>query len=163
MRVRFAPKVPVGWLEQLYRRDALGIQDGELLEKVAARLYARCRDVLLVSDSRVACVECGAEFEVRWIGQPASTESCCRGCGWAISAGEYHTSFEHQDLLGINARSAFAEFVAELPGARGYRARMLLVDRLVHAVHVGGNTVARNLVEGRPREVMARLDALAQR
>jgi hypothetical protein len=56
MRLRFAPKVPVGWLEQLYRRDALGIQDEDLVDKVAVRLYARRRDVLLVRDSRVACI-----------------------------------------------------------------------------------------------------------
>ena len=48
MRLRFAPKVPVGWLERLYRWDALGIQDEELLEKVAARLYAR--------DQRPLCI-----------------------------------------------------------------------------------------------------------
>jgi hypothetical protein len=163
MRVRFAPKVPVGWLEQLYRRDALGIQDEDLVDKVAARLYARCRDVLLVGDSRVKCLECGTVFEVPWIGQPPSLARRCPGCGWTITAGEYHASFEHQDLLGINARVAFSEFVASLPRSNCYRERMLLVDRLVHAVHAGGNSVARNLIEGRAREVLARLKALAQR
>jgi hypothetical protein len=163
MRLRFAPKVPVGWLEQLYRRDALGIQDDDLVDKVGTRLYARCHDVLLVSDSRVECLECGTVFEVPWIGQPPSLGRRCPGCGWAITAGEYHASFEHQDVLGINAGAAFSEFVALWSRSNGYRERMLLVDRLVHAVHAGGASVARNLVEGRPREVLARLDALAQR
>jgi hypothetical protein len=38
---------------------------------------------------------------------------------------------------------------------------MLLIDRLVHAVHTTGGVTARNLLEGRPRQVLATLDALA--
>ena len=38
---------------------------------------------------------------------------------------------------------------------------MLIVNRLVHAVHASGNTVVRNLIEGRPRHVLASLDRLA--
>jgi len=63
------------------------------------------------------------------------------------AAGAFHASFEHQDLLGINARSALAEFVERYPDARGYPARMLLIDRVLHAVHAGGGPAARNLLE----------------
>jgi hypothetical protein len=35
MRLRFAPKIPVSWLEQLYRRDALGVRDDELMDRWA--------------------------------------------------------------------------------------------------------------------------------
>lgn len=38
---------------------------------------------------------------------------------------------------------------------------MLLIDRVVHAVHITGGAVARNLLEGHPRQVLAHLDALA--
>jgi hypothetical protein len=38
---------------------------------------------------------------------------------------------------------------------------MLIIDRLVHAVHVSGNTVVRNLIEGRPSHALATLDKLA--
>lgn len=158
---RFAPKAPLGWIVQLYRRDALGIQDLELLDKVGARLYARCLDVLAVSGSLVRCPVCDTEFEVPWIGQPADRIAICLKCTWSISAGAYHARFEHQDLLGANARGAFASFVAEYPKVRSYPERMLIIDRLVHAVHASGNTVVRNLIEGRPREVLASLDRLA--
>jgi hypothetical protein len=160
-RPRFAPKVPVGWIVQLYRRDALGLQDLELMEKVGGRLYARCLDVLTASESQVHCVVCQTTFEVAWIGQPSERISRCPRCNWSITAGEYHALFEHQDLLGINAMEAFAQFIQEYAAADGYAQRMLAVDRLVHAVHAGGNTVMRNLVEGRPRQVLATLDALA--
>ena len=160
-RPRFAPKVPVAWIVQLYRRDALGIQDTELMDKVGGRLYTRSVDVLAVSDSVLRCPACGTVFEVPWIGQPADRLSTCPGCGWNISAGAYHASFQHQDLLGSNARGAFERFVEDYPRVRGYAERMLVVDRLIHAVHTSGNTVVRNLIEGRPRQVLAILDRLA--
>jgi hypothetical protein len=89
-RLRIAP--PVAWIVQLYPRDALQLQQKELVERVGGRLFARC-----------------------------------------------------------NARTALAEFVEHYPEARGYAARMLLIDRLVHAVHSDGGPAARNLMEGRPR------------
>ena len=156
----YAPKVPVGWIVRLYRADALGQRDEELVDKVGWRIYARCKDVVMVTASRLACPVCGSEFEVPWIGQPEDRVSTCPGCGWSITAGAYHAGFRHQDLLG-HAPAAFSEFVTRYPTARTYAERMLLIDRLVHAVHVTGGAVARNLLEGRPRQVLAQLDALA--
>jgi hypothetical protein len=54
-------------------------------------------------------------------------------------------------------------FVERYPDARSYPARRLLIDRLVHAVHAGGGPTARNLLDGRPRQVLAILDTLASR
>jgi ribosomal protein L37AE/L43A len=162
-RLRFAPKVPVAWIVQLYRRDVLGLADEELMDKVGGRLYARCLDVIAVSKSRVQCPVCRAEFEVPWIGGSPTRVASCAGCGFTISAGAFHTSFEHQDLYGANGLDAFERFVAEYREANGYAHRMIAVDRLVHALHVSGNTVVRNLVEGRPREVLGILDDIAWR
>ncbi|MDQ6670133.1 MAG: hypothetical protein M3069_05200 [Chloroflexota bacterium] len=162
-RLRFAPKVPVAWIVQLYRRDALRLHDDELADKVGGRLFARCLDVLMVSDGRVPCPACQTEFSVLWIGELPDRVAHCPHCTWSITAGAFHASFEHQDLLGGNARSAFAEFVQCYQRADGYPARMLLIDRLVHAVHAGGGPAARNLLEGRPRQVLAILDHLAGR
>jgi hypothetical protein len=161
-RLRFAPKAPVAWIVQLYRRDALRLQDDELARKVGGRLLARCQDVLMVSDGRVACPRCQTAFAVPWIGEAPDRVTECPGCNWSITAGAFHASFEHQDLLGANARDAFAEFVQRYPQAHTYPARMLLIDRLVHAVHAGGAPAARNLLEGRPRQVLALLDQLAR-
>lgn len=159
-RLIYAPKVPIGWIMRLYRTDALGIRDVELADKVGWRMHARCHDVLMVTASRVACPGCGIEFAVAWIGQPEDRVSTCSGCGWSITAGAFHGSFRHQDLLG-HAPAAFSEFVSRYPLARSYEERMLLIDRVIHAVHVTGGVVARNLLEGRPRQVLAQLDALA--
>lgn len=160
--ISYAPKVPVGWIVRLYRSDALGLRDEELADKVGWRMYARCRDVAMVTASRLACPRCGTKFSVPWIGQPEDRVSTCPGCGWSITAGAYHASFRHQDLLGP-APTALSEFVTHYPAAQTYAERMVMIDRLVHAVHATGGAVARNLLEGRPRQVLAQLDALSGR
>jgi hypothetical protein len=157
----YAPKVPIGWIIHLYRSDAAGIRDDELVDKVGWRLHARCHDILMVSASQVACPVCHTELTVPWIGQPEDRVSTCPACAWSITAGVFHASFRHRDLLGINAHAAFAEFVALFPAATGYAARVLLIDRIVHAVHTSGGLAARNLLEGNPRRVLAQLDELA--
>jgi predicted RNA-binding Zn-ribbon protein involved in translation (DUF1610 family) len=160
-RVRWAPKLPVARVVRLYEADAKLLRDEALVDDVGWRLLARCQDVLLVSDSKVVCPDCGATFEVPWIGEPADRTSVCPGCGWSIAAEEYHATFEHRDLNGPGAREAFAEYVARLPRLATYGEKMLAIDRLVHAVHSTGGLATRNLFEGRAREVVARLDSLA--
>jgi hypothetical protein len=160
-RPTFAPKVPPEWIVRLYESDAAHLQDDELVEKVSWRLYARCADVLMVSDSRVICPLCQTEFEVPWICVPADRIATCPNSDWSITAGAYHASIEHRDLLGGNARPAFEEYMRCYPSARGYTERMILIDRLVHALHTSGNFAARNLLEGRPRKILETLDALA--
>jgi ribosomal protein L37AE/L43A len=160
-RLRYAPKLPVALIARLYRSDAAGIRDDALMEDVGWRLQARCRDVLLVSDSQVRCPECHHTVEVPWVGQSENRVASCAGCGWSITAGAYHESWRHQDLRGSNARAAFASFVDRFPRATAYAERMLLIDRLVHAVHTTGGLAARNLFEGRPRAVLRVLDDLA--
>jgi hypothetical protein len=160
-RPTYAPKVPIGWIVRLYTADAQGRRDPELIEKVGWRLHARCRDVLMVSASQVACPHCHTQFTVPWIGCPEDSTAYCPGCDWSITAGAYHASFRHQDLLGGNARPAFEQFEAAFPRARTDEERMLLIDRLVHALHTSGGRAARNLLEGQPRRVLALLDGLA--
>jgi ribosomal protein L37AE/L43A len=160
-RPKYAPKLSVALVTRLYRSDALGIQDEELIADVGWRLHARCRDVLMVSDSRVRCPECRTEFEVPWLGYADEHVAECPGCGWSTTAGAYHASWRHHDLRGGNARDAFAAFVEQFPTTETYRERMLMIDRLVHAVHVTGGLAARNLFEGRPRKVVEALDSLA--
>jgi hypothetical protein len=160
-RIRWASKVRVDLIVRLYTADASGRRDDDLVDEVGWRLLSRSQDVLLVSDSKVVCPDCGATFPVPWIGRPAEDESSCPDCGWTTTAGEYHSSFEHRGLYGVGAREAFAEYVAGFPRLRTYTDKMLAIDRLVHAVHTTGGLAARNLFEGRARETLAALDSLA--
>jgi predicted RNA-binding Zn-ribbon protein involved in translation (DUF1610 family) len=162
MKLRWTPKLPVAKVVRLYEVDARGLRDEELLDDVGWRLLARCADVLLVSESRLPCPECGTIFEVPWIGESDDRVSTCPTCEWSITTGEYHASFKDRDLYGVGAREAYSIFVGRFPGLTTYTERMLAIDRLVHTVHITGGLAARNLFEGRARTVLATLDSLAR-
>jgi hypothetical protein len=162
-RIRWAPKLRVELIVRLYEADAAFRRDDELVDEVGWRLLARVEDVLLVSDGKVVCPGCRATFEVPWIGEPPERAAACPSCGWSTTAGEYHESFRHRDLYGVGAREAFAEFAGRFARLTTYADKLLAIDRLVHAVHASGNLAARNLFEGRARDVVARLDELAGR
>jgi ribosomal protein L37AE/L43A len=146
---------------RLYTADAEMRRDDELVDDIGLRLLARCQDVLLVTDSKVVCPHCGTTVDVPWIGQPDDRVSTCPKCGWSITSGEYHRTFEHRDLYGAGAREAFADYVSRFPRLRTYTEKMIAVDRLVHAVHKTGGVAARNLFEGKARLTLQTLDALA--
>jgi hypothetical protein len=160
-RVRWAPKIPVAMIVRLYEADAMMLRDSDLVDDLGWRLVERCRDVLLVTDSKLVCPECGTTFQVPWIAEPDDRTSFCPTCGWSITAKDYHATFEHRDLNGAGARQAFADYASRFPRLRTYGEKMIAIDRLVHAVHQTGGVAARNLFEGRGREVLAKLDALA--
>lgn len=148
-------------ITRIYRDDAAGLRDSDRILDVGWRLWSRCGSVLLASDSCAECPRCRARFEVKWMGQPLDRLSACPGCGWSVTAGEYHASLEHQDLLGTNARRAFATYVDEFQLRRDPVSQLLTIDRLVHAAHVSGNTACRNLFDGRrPRQLVRVLDDL---
>jgi hypothetical protein len=132
-----------------------------LLHEVAWLLYARCRDVLLVSDSKVRCPECRTEFLVPWRGAPPDRAVECPGCGWYLTVAEYRNSYRGTTLQGANARAVWTEYVTDFPTAQSYEERMLLVDRLVHGVHTTRNLATQNLFAGPQRQVLAALDGLA--
>jgi Zn ribbon nucleic-acid-binding protein len=146
---------------RLYTLDSEGRQDHDLADDVGWRLLARCQDVLRVTESEVVCPACGTTFAVAWIGEPGALVSECPGCGWSVTADEYHASVEHRDLNGAGAQEAFAEYVERFPRLKTYEEKLLAIDRVVHAVHRTGNLAARNLFEGRARLVIEQLDALA--
>ena len=159
--VRWAPKLPVAMIVRLYTADAEMRPDDELVDDVGWRLLARCQDVLLVTDGRGICPDCGTTFDVPWIGQPDERVSTCPKCGWSITSGEYHRTFEHRDLNGAGARGAFANYVSRFPRLSTYREKMMAIDRLIHTVHKTGGVAARNLFEGKARLTLQTLDALA--
>jgi len=70
--------VPIGPAVRLYRLDAAGVHNEELLHEASWQLYARCLDILLISDSKVGRLECRAEFTVRWRGALVDRVAECR-------------------------------------------------------------------------------------
>jgi peptide deformylase len=168
LRIRWSPKLPVGKIVRLYQADAAGIRDEDLLADVAWRLHARCRSILLVTASRVVCPGCGAEVSVRphapagtphWQPQgPDDVPVPCPICGLTVTVEEFLASIRHREL-GAPAGPC-RDFVERFDVADTYSERLLLVDRLVHAVHLTGGVAVRNLFEGSARQVLRTLDEL---
>ena len=159
--------VGAGKLIRLYEADAAGLLDDELLDDVGWRIWERLQDVLLVTAGKVRCPSCSTQFVVRT--RERATDdlvSCPGGCGWSVTPGDWHKSWEHRDLNGRCAE--FERFVAAWPAARSTSDRMLVIDTVVHALHESsrpdapGNFAARNFLEGSRPKIVALLDELAE-
>jgi ribosomal protein L37AE/L43A len=163
----WAPKVRTEKIWQLYQNDARGLVDETLLDDVGLALFLRCESVLLVSAGRIKCPECRTTFPTNWHASRPEAAIVCPTCGWSTTGGQYHASWRHQDLIGVNAAPAFRAFVDAYPSASSPRAKMLLVDQLIHAFHYGLQTAAphrsaaNNLIEGSHDQVLALLDRLS--
>jgi hypothetical protein len=166
--IHWTRKVSQAKIRQLYRTDALGIVDEELVDEVGSALYARCRSILLVSSAQAECPRCGHVIKVGW-GRSNEDVIACPGdgCSWETTVSRWHTSWRHRDLIGTRAASAFRAFVEQYSPALGSREKILLIDQLIHAFHQGivaglpHRSAANNLIEGSHTQVLALLDQLA--
>jgi hypothetical protein len=165
-KIRWAPKVARARIRRLYETDAQGIVDEAQIDDVGWALWQRCDSILTVTAAhygRVRCPACQALIE-RLNPRPADERVVCAACGWQISWAAYHQTYRGKQLFGANAVGIFEAFHRDFPQARAANAKMLLIDQLIHAFHVGltelGRPVGANLIEGSLDEVIHFLDAL---
>jgi ribosomal protein L37AE/L43A len=157
--------LPSGKLIRLYEANAAELLDDELLDDVGWRLWERLSDVVRVTSGTVRCPSCGAEFQVRTRERQSDDVVPCPGCDWTVTPRAWHKSWEHRDLNG--ACPEFQRYVDKWPVARSVRDRMLLIDEVVHALHVAsrddapGNFAARSFLEGSRPKIVALLEELA--
>jgi hypothetical protein len=177
-KIRWAPKERPEKIRLLYERDALGVVDDELIDVVGLALHARCENIVLVNDGQVRCPSCGTVFKVhrtyreRTKGErpddPERTVPCPQaGCGWETTVRQWHESWRHRELHAGWGLPPIRDYAERYPLAATPRARMLLIDQLLHAFHRDlrrsrpHRSVAHNLIEGNHRQALALLDALA--
>jgi hypothetical protein len=169
-KIRWAPRLRQARLWQLYQSEARGLLDEDLLAEVGFTLLERCRSIDRVTRGEVECPRCGQVFAVRRPGEwtlPEGSLPCPAGCGWSTTAGDYHASWRHRDLLATRAAPALAAYLRDYPRARTPQERMLCVDRLIHAFHwdaeldLPNRAFANNLIEGKFEDVVALLDRLS--
>ncbi|OQA42846.1 MAG: hypothetical protein BWY52_02095 [Chloroflexi bacterium ADurb.Bin325] len=173
----WAPKVSQAKIRRLYLADARGAVDEALIDEVGWGLWSRCDSILSVTAAhygRVACPVCGAAVLHTEEGAAPPDERCtpwrdgdiveCGGCGWRLPWSAYHRTYQGKQLFGANAVEAFAAYHRAFPRAAAPRARMLLIDRLIHEFHTGltelGRPVGANLIEGTLKSVIRFLDDL---
>ena len=162
----WAPQVQPEKIRQLYRLDAQGIYDSDLIDDVGYGLLARCESFIRANEAvagRALCPNCGI-----FVKHHARKEELLRcPCGWSITWADYFATIQHKQLSGAEpVISLFQDFVERFPGAQTAPQRMILIDTLLHGFHwfykTGEPTrpVAVNLIALRLSDVMDFLDEL---
>jgi RNase P subunit RPR2 len=168
---QWAKKVARKDIRRLYQSDAQGILDEELLEQVLFAIRARIQDMFEVREAqqfgRVQCQSCGEYLPQPFLmgSQNKSNLLQCNKCGWQTTCGAYYDSYTGKDLLPGSRVDLFQEFLDRYPAASTPQAKMLLLDRLIHAFHVqsgvSGRLVAMNVIQGSRQELIELLTHLA--
>ena len=164
-KLSWAAKVPKAKIQRLYTTDAQGIVDEELIDEVGWALWSRCDSILTVTAAfygHVRCPSCGAMIER--LSRDENDLIQCAACGWSMPWTVYHKTFQCKQLFGINAAQAFEDYRQAFPQTHAAHQKMLLIDQLIHAFHLGlteiGRPVGANLIEGSLKEVIRFLDEL---
>jgi transposase-like protein len=173
-RPEWSPRVRREKIRQLYRNDASGILDEELLDDVGTTLYCRCESILVASDAaigKVHCPSCASLIRRRSVKKVTSIEQheqiVCKQCGWKIEWIDYQKTYQHKDLWGLGFADAMREFMARWNARPSPREKMLLIDRLIHVWHWqfsnergASRPAAPTFIEGRRKEVIKFLNDL---
>jgi ribosomal protein L37AE/L43A len=180
-RHRWASRVDPRKIRRLYRSDAEGMLDEDLLDDVGYGIYVRCQALLEVAAAwrgRVKCWQCGNAIHRRQgkmvgytghgptlIGGQGEVLQCDR-CGWQITWAAYRKSIPGENLDATGLEDMLQSFVERWPTVRSPHARLLLIDALIHEFHCwDGNTigspVGATLIRATSEGVLALLDDLA--
>ena len=163
---QWAPKVPRSKISRLYATDAQGIIDTDQIDEVGWALWQRCESILLVTAAHYGSVHCPVCGTVTARTNPWSADEIiqCSRCDWCIPWATYHRSYQGKQLFGANAVDIFKAYHQSFPVEQTPNRKMLLIDQLIHAFHVGiqetGRPVAANLIQGSLGEVIRFLDGL---
>ncbi len=170
-KITWSPKIRQAKIWKLYQNDALGAVDEILVEDVGLGLLQRCQSIWLVTHREVECPRCGATFSLCepgiWKTLPGVQTCPTPGCGWEITADEWHESWRHRELLGTAAMQPVETYLRAYPLARTTEARMVCIDQLIHSFHISLRTgrfnrsFANNLIEGSHDQVVEFLDKLS--
>ena len=164
--IRWAPRIPPALIRRLYETEASGMPFHDELEDVGLRLFERCRDILIATDAmagRAMCPRC--ESIVEHDGKSKTWLACT--CGWKMRWSAYERSFRDRGMYGGRASPYFRAFVDAWPAARDRRSKMLLVDQVIHAIHMDsadakhGRQAVSAVIEAPEVEARALLDELA--
>jgi RNase P subunit RPR2 len=168
---QWAKKIARKDIKRLYQSEALGMLDEELLDRVLYAIHARICDMFEVREAqqfgRVRCRSCGETLPqpFRMGSYYKSNPMQCANCGWCTTCGAFYDSYTGKDLLPGSRVDLFQEFLDRYPTASSSQAKMLLLDRLIHAFHVqsgvSGRLVAMNVIQGSRSELIELLTNLA--
>lgn len=158
-----APKVRQEKIPQLYETEARGIVDEELIDDVGYTLLLRCRTIWIVTDKR--CPLCTAILEIT--GEYKNDRvATCPDSDWTVRWRVYQRSYKGGRIHGGRVYPMFISFMEQFPKAKIPKAKLLLIDRVIHALYEDMSNVysvpdALNLILGKHEEILELLDDLA--
>jgi DNA-directed RNA polymerase subunit M/transcription elongation factor TFIIS len=175
--IKWPRRVPKHKIRRLYESDAQGMLDEELVDDVGITLLLRCKSILEVAQAkrgRVRCPCCARQRvettiqRARVKGDPRDEVITCPACGWQVTWGEYAASYKRKQLNIGGAAGAFEAYVQSYKAARTPQAKMLAIDRLIHAFHYSlrdrpglpTRSVGPNLIQGKLTDILRFLDEL---
>ena len=108
---------------QLYRADAQGRRDEELLDAVGWALVARVQDCLIATEAlyrRVSCPVCGGIIQRRYgpRDRVPEEELACPEGHWSLTWDQFHRSIRNEHLQSAGLETFFREFVQRYPRAK---------------------------------------------
>ena len=170
---QWAKQVERDKILRLYSSHAAGIFDEGLADEVAYAMLARAESIIKVTrvheQGILDCPSCSCA--VQCDGQKSWNIFKCT-CGWNLSRGELHKTYQHKQLVGGAAMPVIEDAVKLFPGKGSYNDKIIWIDRLIHAFHGELNTLreetgmayrpaARNFIEGSLMQVVELIFSLA--
>jgi len=175
-RFNWCKKVPRNHLLRLYQSDANNLLDEELLEDVGLAFYARCMQAkeayAAMNSGNIICHHCRAVLHAGAVSPGGSvfygpnTPTQC-ACGYAYTYREYRRSCNAANMPAGQATPIFEQFMQQWPACKHAKAKMMLIDWLIHQFHVSlmsgneGRSVCRNLIEGTTAQIQMLIEQLA--
>ena len=157
---QWAKQVKRDKISKLYSLHAAGIFDEELVDDVAYAMFARAESIIHVTKAHekgiLDCPSCSRV--IKCDGQKSWNVFLCI-CGWTLSRGELHKTYQHKQLVGGAAMPIVEDSIKSFPAKGSYNDKMFWIDRIIHSFHGELDTqrkktgmayrpAARNFIEG---------------
>ena len=165
-RPTWAGRVPRHKIAELYKKDALGICDEDLIDEVGIGLLVRIREIFRAREAnsglaRCPLCRCGIAHDF----DPAFLIRC-ESCNWELAWSEYQKSFQGKHLIASGMSAFMKEYLEKYQVAKSPRQKIILIDTLIHRYHwelEGGLTGpgARDLIGGKTQDVIDFLNELS--
>ena len=162
---KWAPRLSKNDIYRLYKSEASGLLDEELLDEVGIGFYSRCETIRQVTER--LCPSCSEVIQGAFDGNEPDRQISCQQCQWISKWKYYHRSYKNDRIHGGRAYKYFLAYLDEYPLCEKARDKMLAIDRLIHYLHedidteVSVTPAAMNLVEGKRNEIKAFIENLA--
>jgi hypothetical protein len=149
----------------LYKSEASGLLDEELLDEVGIGFYSRCETIKQVTER--LCPSCSEAIQGAFDGNNPDRQISCQKCQWVSKWKYYHRSYKYDRIHGGRAYKYFLVYLDEYPLCKTARDKMLAIDRLMHYLHEdiederSVTPAAMNLVQGKRNDIREFIESLA--